>query len=194
MSSVPGQGGSSRCSHKEKKGYIAGKRKVLGMVQKCCSSCSLNECYTEGRKKYSLRHGTRWSTFIGNPKAVSKMVLPNTKCLVFLLKMQILHAPAIHIWFLQIYCKGLKSIVTKFLNTQGPSCYGHVLFFFSSVEFDPFIHSSNFYCLLYTRQEVRYWESSKTRQHQVLCLWAYLKGRLETFSTNWDNNSKSIWD
>ena len=42
-----------------KKRYIAGKRKVLGMVQKCCSSCSLNECYMAGRKKYSLRHGTR---------------------------------------------------------------------------------------------------------------------------------------
>ena len=120
----------------------------------------------QGGKKYSLRHGTRCSTFIGNPKAVFQNVL-NTKCLVFLLKMQIPHTCAIHIRFLQIYCKDWKSVLTKFLNTQGPSCYGHVLFFFSSVEFDPFIHSSDFYCLLYTSQEVRYRESSKTKEHQV---------------------------
>lgn len=93
----PWTGGSSRCSHKEKKGYIAGKRKVLGMVQKCCSSCSLNECYTEGRKS------TLWDTEPGEAHLLETprpfQNVPNTKCLVFLLKMQIPHAPAIHIRF-----------------------------------------------------------------------------------------------
>ena len=170
MGSVPGQGGSSRCSQKEKKGYITGKRKVLGMIQKCCSSCSLNECYMAGREKVLFETQNQVKHIYGKPQGCFQNV-PHTKCLVFLLKMQIPHAPAIHIRFLQIYCKDWKSVFTKFLNTHGPSCYGHVLFSFSSVEFDPFIHSSNFYCLLYTRQEVRYQESSKTKEHQVLCLW-----------------------
>ena len=155
---------------KRKKRLHNWKKKSTWNDSKCCSSCSLNECYMAGRKKVLFETRNQVKYIYGKPQGGFQNV-PHTKCLVFLLKMQIPHAPAIHIRFLQIYCKDWKSVFTKFLNTHGPSCYGHVLFFFSSVEFDPFIHSSNFYCLLYTRQEVRYRESSKTKEHQVLCLW-----------------------